>query len=177
MELLEMKRAEIPRIHTPRSPGLHLSDIIHDIANTSGISNYKRDTGVTLRMEMGFLWEEVLTLALKERIPCRMEIKQDGIYMSPDGIDVPSWELHEYKATWSSSNKSPLDNWRWMTQVKSYCYGTGTEICNLHVFYVNGDYKGTGPEYLTYRIRFTPMELQENWGMVLSHARSKGWIP
>lgn len=162
-----------------RTPGLHLSQIINSLANESGLDQYQEHTGgPTLRMEFGFLWEDVLTLALKERLPHRMgEVVLDGIIMSPDGAGWDGrWELAEYKATWKSSNSNPADNWRWMTQIRSYCHALSSNVCNMFIFYVNGDYRNNGPQSYHYRISFTDRELEENWAMIINHATKKGWI-
>lgn len=177
MILLERTDCAIPRIETPRTAGLHLSDVIHDIATTSGIDHYKRGNGTNLRMEMGFLWEDVLSLALKDRLPNRLgEIRKDGILMSPDGLNVEEWELCEYKCTWKSSRSDPLDNWRWCTQILGYHSGLGTNVCNLKVLYINGDYRDSGPQFFQYRLYATDPEIEENWQMIINHARSRGWI-
>jgi hypothetical protein len=132
---------------------------------------------LNLAAEVGFMWEEILSMALKARIPNRIgEIKEDGITMSPDGFDVESWTLWEYKAVWSSSRRSPLDNWKWMQQIMGYCYGTGTVVCKMAILYLNGDWKGGGPEYKGFKLTYTEREIEECWNMIVLHARKKGWI-
>ena len=162
-----------------RGSGLHLSQIISSLANESGLDGFgEHSGGPTLRMEVGFLWEDLLTLVLKERLPQRMgEIVRDGVIMSPDGVGWgDAWELAEYKATWKSSKNSPTDNWRWMTQIRSYLAAVEADICNLFVLYVMGDYRDSGPQAFHYRISFTQRELEENWAMITRHARNKGWL-
>lgn len=160
-----------------RSKGLHLTDIIKDIMVTSGMMEDGGPFMPNLRTEMGFIWEDLISAVLRERTPCRPgEISLDGIAMSPDGFDWEGWILWEYKATWKSSNRSPLDDWRWMAQVKSYCKGMGCTQCKMWVLYVNGDYKGQGPSSQLFTIDFTQQEIDENWEMIINHARSKGWI-
>lgn len=169
-----------PRVIDPpdRSPGLHLSQVISSIASDSGMDNWGSHTGPpTLTMEMGFLWEEVLAMCLRDRLPTRIgEICLNGICMSPDGFDYDKWELYEYKCTWKSSNYNPADNWRWMTQIKSYLWAMKACVCHLYVLYINGDYRPPTPKYLQYRVSFTQQEKEENWNMIMNHAKHKGWI-
>lgn len=186
-EIEDSRKVLIPRRQEdlPRSPGLHLGQIINSLANEGGVDNYGYGNGPSngspfrpnLRMECGFLWEDILTMALKARLPQRIgEIVVDGIAMSPDGVDDSVWELWEYKATWVSSNRNPADNWRWMTQIMGYMWGLQMTVCNMWILYVNGDYKGSGPVDKQYRLEFTCRELEENWVMITNHARLKGWI-
>jgi hypothetical protein len=96
--------------------------------------------------------------------------------MSPDGFDYDHWELWEYKATWKSCKNQPCENWYYMAQVKAYCYAMETDAARMAILYVMGDYKGGGPQYLGYKLKFTEYELIENWTMIVDHARRKGWI-
>jgi hypothetical protein len=139
-----------------RTPGLHLTDIIKDIMLESGMSQSVSgaswgENQLWMAGEIGFMWEEILSSALKSRLPNRIgEMFLEGVYMSPDGIDVE--------------------------ECKGYCYGVGVEQVKMAILYLNGDWKGSGPEYRGYHIRFTPLEIQENWEMILGHARRKGWL-
>jgi hypothetical protein len=178
---LQKVKEEMPRVafeESPRSDGVHLSVVIHDIATTAGLDNYTYGNEKNTMMEMGFIWEQVLERALKDRYAiCNIgELCVDGIYMTPDKFDVENWVLHEYKCTWKSSKNDPIDNWRWMTQVKGYLRATQTRRCDMHVLYINGDYKGTGPEWYRYSLEFTDQEIEENWTMIVNHAKRRGWI-
>jgi len=175
-----------PKNPTPtdlnRSPGLHVTDIIKDIMDQSGMlssigGNSWGPNQLWLAGEVGFMWEEIFSSALKARLPNRIgEIEVDGVIMSPDGLDVEPWELWEYKAVWSSSKRKPVDIWKWMTQVKAYCKGLGTLKVKMAILYLMGDWKGAGPEYRGFEISFTPLEIQENWEMIIGHAERKGWL-
>ena len=166
----------------PRSPGLHQSDIIKDIMDKSGMSpsiggNSWGNTQLEIAGEVGFMWEEILSSAFKSRLPDRIgEIVVDGIAMSPDGLDVEEWALWEYKAVWSSSKRLPIDTWKWMVQCKGYCHGLGVNTVKMAILYLNGDWKGSGPEYRGYRIVYTPLEITENWEMLVGHAKRRGWL-
>lgn len=193
MQIVELKELELPYDFFPkrregadpiRTQGVHLTDIIRDIMESSGMSktisgaSWGRDQ-LNMAAEIGFLWEDVLEMALKERLPCRIgEIEVDGITMSPDGIEEYEGEaiLSEYKLVWSSSNRNPADNWKWMAQTKGYCYGLGLRRVRMYNLYLNGDWRGTGPKPKGFLIDFTDLEIQENWEMIVGHARRKGWI-
>lgn len=168
-----------------RTDGVHLTDVIRSIMEESGISKTTSGGGwasnqLNMAAEVGFMWEELLSMVLKERLPSRVgEVMADGVIMSPDGVEMDDCGevvLAEYKAVWASSRHSPADNWKWMSQVRGYCHGLGLTSVNMYILYLNGGWNGKGPEYKKFRIDFTPLEIQENWSMILNHARSKGWI-
>lgn len=169
-----------------RSPGCHLTDVIKSVMEESGISRTVSGAGwaptqLNLAAEVGFMWEEILSRAMKERLPVRLdEVMVDGIAMSPDGVEWDeesgSMVLSEYKAVWHSVRRSPADNFKWMSQIMGYCLGVGTRIVKMYILYLNGDWKGSGPIYKGFRIEFSEMEIRENWMMLTNHARNKGWI-
>ena len=158
---------------------LHLSDIYSDLENIlfprTGPSG---DMNNPLWAEVGFLWERVLGTALKEHIGQRPgEVELDGIVGSPDGYDPAIGVLYEYKCTWKSAkNAHPEKIWKWMTQVKGYCKMLGVNTVQFHTLYVVGDYRGSGPIYKSYLMVFSDREIEENWAMLINHAKSKGWL-
>jgi hypothetical protein len=194
MLIQKYKCETFPPEPSDRTLGIHLSDIYSDIASSSGIDNFTKDpnAGPNVRMEMGFIWERTLEAEFKKRamqpdptgpeVIRPGEIVVEGIPMSPDGICLDPWKLMEYKLTWMSSNRDPLDNWRWVTQMKGYLYGVSTFFeretvrADLHVLYGNGDYKHSGPEYWCYELEFTKQEIYETWAMLKKHAQNRGWI-
>ena len=157
-----------------RKEGIHLGEIIDHVMDEIGIG-YKGGgfTDMELTAEIGLLWERVLSKVMGDKYAMRPpQIQEDGIWMSPDGIGpdpdglVPL-VVEEYKATWQSSKKSPTENFRYMAQVKSYCRAVGTNTAIMRIFYIMGDYKGSGPIYKTCRLDFIDMELEQNWDMIL----------
>lgn len=159
----------------PRAEGLHLTDIIRYIQDQ--INPYKGDgfKDRYLTMEMGFIWEDLLSYVLGERIGKRLnDLECDGIYANPDGLgldplDGKSPVVEEYKCTWRSINKLPTDNPRWMMQIKSYCHILGVKVAVMHILHIMGDYKGGGPQSKSYRIEFDQKEIDDNWGVILAH--------
>ena len=166
-----------PRSNDPDRP--HLTDIISSIEDEMGWG-YKGSGfgGPWLTMELGFMWENVLSYALAERYAMRVgEVELDGIVGSPDGMSSydplhkVDMVLEEYKCTWKSTRNPIEKHWRYMTQVKSYCHMVGVSVVVMRVLYVVGDHWGHGPQYGVYRIEFMPVELEENWRMILQQAR------
>jgi len=154
----------------PRSPGLHLTNIIKDMLPD-------RSTDNELWKEPGFIWVVLLSLAFGQRMPNRPgEITLDGIAMSPDGMDWDAWVVHEYKCTWKSVRKEPMDDAYYMMQAMGYCKGLGAKTVVMRMLYLMGDYRGSGPQYKVYEIVFSERELEENWEAILNHAKFRGWL-
>lgn len=167
-----------------RTPGLHLSDILTDIARDLDPRRYKDGPLDMVKIESGFTFERVLETAFLSRrvdIVRPGEIEEDGILMSPDGIDMsePDWVLEEFKFTWMSDRDAPHAQKfaKWLWQMKSYCRALRILRARLRALFANGDYRGSGPTYKVWEFRFTPEELDENWRMVIGHARMKGMLP
>jgi hypothetical protein len=157
---------------------LHLSDIYSDLEQTLFPRSTTADMNNRLWAETGFLWEDLLSTVLAEHCSPRPgEVELDGIVGSPDGYDPDAGMLDEYKCTWKSINNAhPEQVWKWMTQVKGYCKMLGVTTVRFHVLYINGDYRGSGPIYRSYLFSFTQKEIDENWQMLLNHARLRGWL-
>lgn len=158
---------------------LHLSTIYNDLeATLFPRKNSGADMNNQLWAEAGFLWEGVLTRSLAEHCSPRPgEVELDGIVGSPDGYDPTTGMLDEYKLTWKSiRNAHPENVWKWQVQVKGYCKMLGTTTARFHVFYVMGDYRGSGPLYRSYLFSYTQREIDENWQLLVNHARNRGWL-
>jgi hypothetical protein len=170
-----------------RSTGtLHLSTIYRDMFETaiqSGDSDITQDE-LAWYAAGGFIWEQAFSLAYREAVvggdlarPDEWEL--DGIVGSPDVIRLSDWTLIELKCRWMSSWKlDALEKHFWLTlvQVKSYCLMVGTDHAELHVFFVNGDYRPPMPRVRGVALEFTQRELQENWDAVTGHAKRRGWL-
>ncbi len=170
-----------------RSPGLHLGQILAELNEARGNKYVSSDEATKqIYFSMGFIWEQVLAQVLVDTAIKRSagilvrpgEFHLDGIAMSPDAIDLTDYALEEYKATWMSSSNE-IDGpkfWVWMKQMQCYCKAIGTRTARLRVFFVVGDWKGSGPQVKAWQFEFTEREIDETWQMVTNHARSKGWI-
>ena len=189
-QLLELDLPILGTGNNPRSPGLHLTDIIRDLMVVSGMDQGNQSWSRQPTMNTGFVWEEVLFSKWEEILSpafakllgraCSWyntgELQFDGIYMTPDGIDVAGtpWTLQEAKCTWKSTKKPPTENWRYMVQAKAYCTALGIDRVMFHILYLMGDYKGSGPQYHPWLITFTPEELHENFEMLKNHMEYMG---
>ena len=196
MEILELEPEETVAIlrgdpsRSPsaaeRHPGLHVSDIIRDIENTTTKVG-KRPPVARLSpeelkrmgsyVEVGWMWERVIRnamcatyYAVVARYESLGEIELDGIYGNPDWFDVIDFAVEELKATYRSSRR-PIDAdfWSWFVQVKAYCKMTETRLARLRVFFVNGDYRQSGPQFKLWRLEFEQAELDKNWDMLRKH--------
>jgi len=185
MPQIEMEDVKWPKTlfddDEPRAEGLHLGDVTRSLVDRAGLG-YKGAgfTDMELTAEIGLLWERVLQIVMHDKYAIRPpQMCIDGIWISPDGIGLdPKGEvplvIEEYKATWKSTKGSPLDNFNYMTQIKSYCHAIDTTVAIMRIFYLMGDYRGSGPIYRVARIVFTPQELDQNWQMVLKEKERMG---
>jgi hypothetical protein len=195
MDLIELRTDEtVFRPKGPgRSSGVHVSEIIRSIENEvtkpgkrrpydSLTSDEKRRMGAYVTG--GFAWEEVIReavvamhLASSDRFIPPGELELDGIHGTPDWFDTEDWCIEEFKATWRSSRR-PItqDFWHWWVQIRAYCHMLGVRTARLRVFFVNGDYRNSGPQIKMWQATFTPEELIMNWAMLHQHAVEKGWL-
>jgi hypothetical protein len=164
-----------------REEGLHLGTVIKSLMDNSGLGyKGKGFTDMELTAEIGLLWERVLGRVMGDKYAQRPgQIQSDGIWMSLDGIgpdplgEVPL-VVEEYKAAWKSTKQSPVDNFYYMCQVKSYCRAIETNVAVMRIFHVMGNYKGSGPIYRVARLVFTEWELDQNWKMILREKERRG---
>lgn len=61
--------------------------------------------------------------------------------------------------------------WRYLTQLKCYCWACRTRVGRLRVMHVNGFHDNNGPQPYVYQHLFDTLELAENWEFILSNAR------
>lgn len=167
-----------------RSVGtLHLSQIYRDMEQEAQLRRKSEMSQEELAWYAagGYLWEHAFTMAYQNamRVVRTDEWTLDGVTGSPDGIDTHKWRVIELKFRWMSSLKfAQLEKFFWleMVQVKGYCKMVGTLEAELWVFFCNGDYRPPRPIVLGKLITFNEQEVEENWGMILSHAKRKGWL-
>lgn len=172
-----------------RSDVLHLTDVIADVDRMLNVSGHGEGGGFTCRrstFEMGFTWEEALSVAFANRMrkateSKKQEVVRDGIAMSVDGWREDVKTLFEFKLTWTSHDK--LDaaglerHWRYMTQLKAYARAVKAQRVEIWVMHVVGDWKfdkWKGPMFRRFRIKFEEEELDSNWRMLTQHAREHG---
>lgn len=164
-----------------RKLGFHVSGLISDIMVTSGMfrsnSGDLLDAMAILRITMGYVWEDIVGdyLSAIASPVNQLPMYVDGIHGTPDGVS--GLLLEEYKATWMSEERALSGNswWRWYTQIQAYCYMTGILGCRLRILHMC-----PFPRSRTYKIIFTPQEVNETWQMLCQHKAflsSKGLVP
>lgn len=168
---------------------LHLSDIYKSLNQTLDPGRFSDDGGPNvLKMEVGILFESILERALAEKFSVLRPgevVSDEGIWMSPDGVNPDELAVEEYKCTWMSSRHGVTDMFgiphekfqHWFWQIKGYCRALGVTTAYLTVLFVCGDYaKPIEPCLKRYRLAFSQDELEENWTMLTRHAREKGLL-
>jgi hypothetical protein len=167
----------------PRPKGLHLSSIIKDLLVSIDPDRYGQPLHES-KVLTGLAFERVLEQGFGAVAADSFRpdpVQKDGIWCSPDHMGTDPWRVKEFKLTWYSAAKEcPGDDvyWPWLVQVKAYDYAMETNLAELWVFHVNGDYKPPRPPErpLVLGLEFTTLELQENWAMLVGHAKAKGWL-
>lgn len=168
-----------------RSEGLHLGTVIREYGlATKQIKLASGDSSRLMNFEKGFLWEDTFSHVWGEREAEKFrnradylvqpELCVDGIYMTPDAVDLGSETLDEFKSTTRSMLK--FDQLEahfdlWLVQIKGYLYGLQMTRCRLIVLFLCGDYKPPFPEVRAKELVFTERELSDNWRLIQNYAR------
>jgi hypothetical protein len=157
-----------------RSSGIHLSGIIKHVLTAAGqLTGEDLGDMMPLRMAVGMAWEMFCVQLWPELDWQPGEVTRDNVIGSPDGVsgDV----LEEIKATWMSRlektetkgvippPRNIIEIKRWMLQLAGYLYMMGLNKARMHVLWVNGDYRNSGPQYFTYLLEFSQQELERIW--------------
>jgi hypothetical protein len=166
-----------PEREHARTTGVHLSGVLVKVAESIGVlkPGDPIEEDLPLRVVAGHMWEEFAVSLYPSIVWQPGETCVDDVWMTPDGIEadfLPGVDaLHEFKCTWKKVRSGPdlLTEWYWMAQGKGYCKGYGVRHVKWHVFYVNGDYRNSGPIYKTYTVEFSEKEIEQSWRMVLNH--------
>jgi len=183
MEVVELEMTEfpVPVSRTTRSNGLHLTPIIHDLLQTlAGKEEVKNSFDPQFYWECGYLFEDMMGEVMARRyvVDHPGEAELDGVVGSPDGIVVITTKLVvvEYKWTSKSMRNLPETNRAWLMQNMGYCKMLGSTSGRFVVMYNNGDYKPPRPTPYACDIHYTAGELDENWMMIVNHAKYRGWL-
>ncbi len=173
-----------PKSASIRSSGHHLMQVIRYALTESGqLKSYASDIDeerMPLRMFMGMVWEDGVVGLWPDLVWQPGEVELDGVFMTPDGISMlaPHDEflcVEEFKLTWKSSRRGEdiISEKLWMWQLAGLCKGMHCNYARLHVNYVMGDYKGSGPQYFTYLLHFSQDELDKFWKNIIIANRDK----
>jgi hypothetical protein len=179
----------------PRTPGLHLSQILRAMAIHTGTFKDSVDlgevistidpsavgmSGPLMRCINGYAWENWLFKnVLKNATHQPGEFFLDGIIGTPDGIeeDLDWLTIHEAKWTFLSSNGPFSQRLQWLYQGACYlkmastAYSTPLSQCRLiyHPCYVKGNYRGIDTEYRPVEVRMEQREVDGVWDVVSGH--------
>ena len=142
---------------------------------------------------VGVAWEQFVAGLYPDVIWQPGEAEVDGVYMTADGLtpcafqvdekhegiggdQIWSGSIFEAKATWKSCEREGMTRsirtlWMWWVQVMGYCWTWRCLEAEVHTLFLMGNWKfegeGPAPRYVVYRLRFEPVELRENWRMVM----------
>lgn len=167
---------------TVRTRGVHQSGIIQALLKAIDPKKYDNPESPIQGAKhaywaAGFAFEQ----ALERQIGANLmevlaierpgEIECDEIKQTPDGIEVDTETVHEFKLTWLSSREGvgTGKGWKWRVQVMGYLYTLGWTKAVLWVLWVNNDYAPPMPRFMAYQLEFTEFEIQENWAMLLAN--------
>jgi hypothetical protein len=170
-----------------RSDGLHLTDIIRDMAAIAGISKDSEfgDDDLNYFASAGFMWERIWDRAHQEAVDDGSwvspgEFTLDGITGTPDRIDWSRPAIIETKVRWrsvSSFESLEKNYWAEITQTKAYCWMTKIMEADLVAFFIAGNWRPPIPEVRGVNLQFSELELEETWAQIVGHARWRGWLP
>lgn len=186
---IRLIREGIPNLlpMTSRTNTVHVSDIIHYLCVSLG--HYEPSEANPTRLQLGCAVEDTIAARYVEHYPDRYvrlpEVidEESGIAGTGDIGDLIDEAVEECKLTWMST-KQGVDSeklWKFIVQLKAYCYLYGWVIGRLHVCYINGDYSYTnesgGPQYRVWEFRFTEREVRDNWTMLMRNRdKAAEWI-
>ncbi|MFA5354824.1 MAG: hypothetical protein WC291_11395 [Thermodesulfovibrionales bacterium] len=165
-----------------RSPGVHLMDVIKDMARELFNAGLKYVDGVPdpVMFEKGFIWERLLSRAFgDDKVTRPGEIMCDGIACSPDGIEVDEAGeivVWEYKCTTMGTKHSPEDTWSWKMQALGYCHVVGANTAIFRILHLLRDWKEERHVYAVWRLEFTDAEIEDTWMSIVNHAKMRGWV-
>jgi hypothetical protein len=179
----------------PRSAGLHLSTIIKALMKRLQPNRFKDGPMDLTRVEIGLLFENMLERALAEKFATTRPgevFSDEGIAMSPDGLNPTDECLEEYKATFMSCREGvveavvvdgetyyiPREKFaHWFYQMRGYCKWLGTRKAILRVLFICGDYnRPIQPQFKSYAIEFAEQEIEDNWDTLMVVAREEGLL-
>jgi hypothetical protein len=168
-----------------RSAGLHVSEIYGSLFEALEPDRFTGGEPHQILVAIGLAWEQWLERTLIAMGEC---VARPGELVSPEGI-IYSPDLHvlngqerlgEIKSTCLSSREGitgpKFDKYH--CQAKIYCHWTEIPRMRFYVLFLRADYrKGDGfPEFHVYDVEYTAFELQENYDMLMNHARQKGLL-
>jgi hypothetical protein len=181
-----------PEKDSIRSAGLHLTDITkHRLLsygiNRAGKANYDSPQKKMI-FEQGFLWERIIAYILNQyqvdlsggELVRPGEDEIDGIFLTPDAINIIHWRLEEWKSTYireknmiklfaDGSSVVDIETHKpeWLWQAMAYCKLYGMTEAFFRIWFW-GDMPAKVRQVL---VQFTPAEVEKNWSMIIQHRK------
>ncbi len=165
-----------------RSSGVHLSGIIrHCMGYDKRPPSSDDPDEMPLNMALGLAWEAWAVGLFPQVIWQPGEEVLDGVYGTPDGLSELlidgqlQFVVEEWKSTYKSRRTHGVDilvETGWMWQLLGLCKLMGLRYSRLHVLWINGDYRHTGPAYVTYLIEFSQDEIDQFWSNIVLRNKS-----
>lgn len=156
-----------------RSCKLHVSDLIHKAMMQPASNIDERVEGI---MALGRIWEWVVRTDVERTVKeagliyVRMgPMECDGVIGTLDGAayNGPTpVAVIETKLRFSSMFKDIRDYRRYMLQTKAYCYILRCLEAWMPILHVGN--RPPMAEYWWYKLRFTEVEVEENWRMLMN---------
>jgi hypothetical protein len=154
----------------PRSDGIHQGALIKRIVRVLDPKRFgSEDAPDPATLELGFIWEEVLSrgLAARHRGWRQLELVHNGIVRTLDGYSTDEDAILESKATKISAREhiTSARFQHWHMQTMGYATAMETDTAILKVLHINGDYEKVKfgvPIPRAWRLRFTEREMREN---------------
>lgn len=172
LDLLSSSSINSSSYSSSRSSGIHLSNIIHYICLKYG--HYTESSNPhSGMMSLGQCLELGIELDQNSKEPGRYirvgELELDGIYMTPDFIDVVIPAVKDTKLTRLSASTDPMSEkfWKFRTQLMGYCHGIQIPTGDLDVTFMSGNSESGGdPIRRIWRWEWLGRELKGNWSMI-----------
>ncbi len=197
--LSRLGNSELPRLDPPgprTRDVLHLSDIYKKVMERREPHIYLSGRPMDMvRVEIGLLFEGVLERALAEKFSSSRPgeiVSDEGVWMSPDGVNPTLNAGEEYKATYKSSRNGisetviidgrPQDQFSdkfhvWGLQILGYMRWLHVTTFYLRVLFLAGDYsRPIQPVFKSYKIECTDAEVDNNWTRLMAVAREEGLL-
>lgn len=188
--------ARIGHSEGPRTTGVvHVSDIYKKLMKRLQPRRFTDAPMDMEKVEVGLLFETALEIAMRLKygvVRPGEVISDEGIFMSPDGVNPTLGALEEYKSTYISSREGIVEAvevngatvqifrdkfFHWGVQIKAYLKWLGVRSAILRVLFICGDYnRPISPQFKSYRLEFTDQEIENNWAMLIKVAREERLI-
>lgn len=152
-------------------PGIHISSLISEIELKLRMKSAAPFPDGYLFAIAGIAWEGWVRSRLGEEDQgyiWQLEGEADGITGTADALDVNNNEIIECKLTWMGANRDLRDVWKYMAQIKAYCYMFGVSVARMYVYHVQFP-----PVIRVVRMEFSDEELNSNWMTILSQKQSR----